>query len=397
MTKKWAAIAAIGIVIGMGAYFLFSNRNISVTTGKALQPKASSTSVVSDKEASTTSDIKVNEPLKNPPAIAKGLYLTGWVAGSSARQDQIIALMKKNGLNSVVVDIKDYSGHVSYAMDVPEVKKSGADKELRMGDPFNMIRKFHENGIYVIGRISTFQDPILAKAHPEWAMLNTATGKPWADRKGLSWMDPAAKPVWDYDIAIAKDAFNRGFDEINFDYVRFASDGNLKSIGFPVWDKVTPKHQVIADFFRYVREQLAGKTISADLFGLTAVNSDDLGIGQVIEDAYKNFDYVSPMIYPSHFANGFIGYQNPAQYPYEVIKYSMEKALAKLDRLQASSTPEVKLAKLRPWLQVFDMGAVYDKSKVDAQIRATEQVLATSTANGGWLLWDAANTYTPLK
>jgi hypothetical protein len=163
--------------------------------------------------------------------------------------------------------------------------------------------------------------------------------------------------------------------------------------------------------------------LSADLFGLSTVNTDDLGIGQVIEDAYKYFDYVSPMVYPSHYAAGFLGYQNPAKFPYEVIRYSLEKALARLQTMtmamtndnESSTAPSSSstvivpkfVAKLRPWLQDFDLGAVYDASMVKKEIQSTEDVLekgsttislppgASASGNfGGWLLWDPANIYT---
>ena len=139
------------------------------------------------------------------------------------------------------------------------------------------------------------------------------------DKSGLSWIDPAAKESWDYNIDIAKDALNKGFDELNFDYVRFPSDGNLKDMSFPFWDEETPKHLIIRQFFKYLRQELSDAKISIDLFGLSTVSSDDLGVGQVIEDAFEYSDYVCPMVYSSHYAYGFIGFENPAEYPYEVV------------------------------------------------------------------------------
>ena len=172
--------------------------------------------------------------------------------------------------------------------------------------------------------------------------------------------------------------------------------------------------------FKYLRESLSGAKISADLFGYTTVIYNDLGIGQVIEDAYANFDYISPMVYPSHFTSGFIGYKSPAKYPYEVVKYSMEKALQRLKSQESGvrnstttitgSTDDLTpntynlKAKLRPWLQDFNLGATYDAAMVRKQIQATYDAFPTSstrnqepgTSNpfGGWLLWSAANIYT---
>jgi hypothetical protein len=315
--------------------------------------------------------------------------------------------------------VKDYSGYVSYVTGIPEVRASGAEGELRIIRPNALLKRLHDNGIYVIARVSVFQDPILAHARPELALRHASSGEIWEDRKGLAWMDPASREVWDYNVAIARDAYDRGFDEINFDYIRFASDGDLDAIQYPIWDEVTYKSTVISAFFKYLREELPEAIISADLFGLTTVNRGDLGIGQVIESAYRYFDYVCPMVYPSHYASGFLGFANPAEHPYDVVRYSMDAALWKFERMQEETVPrEIKTvtgsgeatstvvyepryehisAKLRPWLQDFDLGATYDADKVRMQIQAVDDALAngsTTDRYAGWLLWDPSNVYT---
>lgn len=362
----------------------------------------SSEGIVENITSGKTPVFVAGDRLPNPPEEVKAIYLTGWSAGSAKKVQSSIDLINRTELNAVVIDIKDYSGLVSYYMDIPLVKESGADKEIRIANPGEVIKKFHEAGIYVIGRITVFQDPILAKAKPEWAMKNKTTGKIWTDNKGLAWMDPAGSGTWDYVISIAKDATAMGFDEINFDYIRFASDGALGNIAYPYWDQKIPRHEIINSFFEYLRKNLPDTIISADLFGLATVNNDDLGIGQVIEDAYKNFDYVAPMVYPSHYAPGFIGIKKPAEYPYEVMKYSLDKALSKWLRLAegSSSTPAIpkeKLGKLRPWIQDFDMGAKYDAAMVKKEFQAVYDSLRNSTTSytyAGWLIWDPSNTYT---
>ncbi|MDO8302787.1 MAG: putative glycoside hydrolase, partial [Sedimentisphaerales bacterium] len=163
-------------------------------------------------------DISFQPQLQNPPSIVKAIYLTGWSAGSAKKVDETIAMIKRTELNAVVIDVKDYSGFVSYGMDIPMIKEDGAMKDLRMRAPNAVIKKFHDAGIYVIARVTVFQDPILAKYKPEWALQSSATGKLWLDNLGLAWMDPAGKGTWDYVISIAKDAAARGFDEVNFDY-----------------------------------------------------------------------------------------------------------------------------------------------------------------------------------
>ncbi len=424
------------LALGAGIFLFHGERNVSlrpVPTASATSsisgtPSLSSSPLVSSSASAPAlsngltlnppDDIPDQAPLANPPAVMKGMYITGWSAGSVKKMASLRALMERTELNAVVIDVKDYSGYLSYRTAVPEVRAAGAEREIRIARPNAVIKELHDHGIYVIGRVTVFQDPILARAHPEWAMKDKATGKVWTDQKGLAWMDPAAKGVWEYVASIAKDALRRGFDEINFDYVRFASDGNLEKISFPAWDGKTPRSAVIKNFFSYLRESLPGAKISADLFGLATMNHDDLGIGQVIEDAYRYFDYVSPMTYPSHYAPGFLGYKNPARYPYEVMKYSVDAARVRLEalaaqrRLAAASSSETAaiaaaagssprpLSRLRPWVQDFNLGAIYTAPMVRKQIDAIEDSLRIPSSTemapefGGWLLWDPANNYT---
>jgi hypothetical protein len=391
-------------------------------------PQASSTPNVPETAGGTSTapgsapqaivtDIPYQPQLSDPPAIVKGIYLTNWTAGYEKRLASLEALVGRTELNAMVIDVKDYSGYVAYRTGIPDFLKSGAENDIRISKPNTLIKRLHDKGIYLIARISVFQDSVLAKAHPEWAVMNGSSGKVWTDRKGLAWLDAAAEPVWDYHIALASDALARGFDEVNFDYIRFPSDGDLAVATYPFWDEKTARHKTIAKFFAYVREKMPGAKLSADLFGLTTSASDDLGIGQRIEDGYQYFDFVSPMVYPSHFASGYGGYKNPASNPYEVIKLSMEAGLRKLtahieksilpEPASATSTatstpptaPEITPAlaaeygKLRPWLQVFDLGAVYDAAKIDAQIRAADEVLGSTPHYAGWLLWDPSNNY----
>jgi hypothetical protein len=388
------------LVLG-GAVALVSLRPHTEEVLPAAAPIVSGLPVAGVPEVSSTEPVapvvfapRINMPT---PSEVRGVYLTGWSAGSPVRRAATIALMEKLGLNTVVVDIKDYSGYVSYKMpNVPEVAAVGADREVRIADPDAMLRDFHSKGIYVIGRVTVFQDPIFAAGRPDLALTSSSTGKTWYDNKGLAWLDAAGEDTWIYVEDIAKDGFARGFDEINFDYIRFPSDGSLKSAIYPFYKKTDSKHAVIGRFFTHLRTALQGEVISADLFGLTASAADDLGIGQVIEDAFPNFDYISPMVYPSHFANGSYGYKNPADVPYQIIQRSMSDAISKRNAYMLQN-PGAPAARLRPWFQAFDLGARYDKAKIEAQIEGAKAAFASSTdASDGWLFWDPKNTYTDL-
>src|SRR3989344_5547830 len=149
--------------------------------------------------------------------------------------------------------------------------------------------------------------------------MSSTTGMLWRDHKNLPWIDVAAREAWDYNIAIAREALERGFDEVNFDYVRFAADGDLSDIRYPFWDMKTSRRKVLKDFWEYVRNALPGKLLSVDLFGLTTVNTDDLGIGQKLENAFPYFDDIAPMLYPSHYYSGTFNFKSPADHPYEVV------------------------------------------------------------------------------
>jgi hypothetical protein len=424
---------ALAAAIILGGVFLFARPSATmvtpgltsdtptiIETSSPVMPAATGTLAASAADVMAPTDGDCNVPpqpqLANPPSVIKAVYLTGWSAGSAAKLRSIINLVTSTELNAVVIDIKDYSGYVSYAMDVPEVRASGAEDQIRIACMNGVVKELHDNGIYVIGRITDFQDPILAKAHPEWAMHNKTTGAVWTDNNGLAWLDPAEQPVRDYMASIAKDAFGRGFDEVNFDYVRFASDGALGNIVYPAWDGKTPKAAVIADYFKFLRQSFPTERISADLFGLSTVNSDDLGIGQVIQSAYEYFDYVCPMVYPSHYATGFLGYEYPAAYPYQVIAYSLEHGLVKLLAMGTPANTSSTLAfarafdlgavpptKLRPWLQDFNLGepgapgTIYTADMVRQEKQAVYDTIDTATSSqyyGGWMLWNAANNYT---
>ncbi|MDP3724877.1 MAG: putative glycoside hydrolase [Nanoarchaeota archaeon] len=338
-------------------------------------------------------------PLENPPKIIRAIYLTAWSAGNPATIDNVIVRVKDSEINAVVIDIKDHTGVLSYRADIEEVNRMNA-WESRIKDVNGVIKKLHDAGIYVIARITVFQDPMLTVWRPDLAIHDTrkissstpiSSSTIWLDNHKAGWLDPAARPAWEYVAAIAKDASSRGFDELNFDYIRFPSDAGLQYTHFLSWDENTRRETAIRNFFSYLRQELPNVVISADVFGQTTVTyTSDMGIGQVLEDAYDYFDVTSPMLYPSHYVKNFLGLDNAAARPYEVVKFSMEHALKRL-RNTATSTRE--RAKIRPWLQDFDLGGVpYTPEMVRAQIEATKDAMGASYA--GYYLWDPSNTYT---
>lgn len=319
------------------------------------------------------------------PEQVKAVYVTACVAATPSWREKLLKLADDTEINSIVVDIKDYTGTISFEPDNAALKEKNGGTGCRVKDMRQFVEEAHRRGVYVIGRITVFQDPHYTKAHPELAVRSLSTGGVWKDHKGLSFIDVGAKDYWDYIIAIAKDSYNAGFDELNFDYIRFPSDGNMKDVSY-TWSGTTTKSVMLKSFFSYLRGNLSGTgvVLSADLFGMTTTNKDDLNIGQILEDALMYFDYVAPMVYPSHYPPNFNGWKNPNQYAYEVVNFSMSRAVERA--VAASTTP----LKLRPWLQDFDYGGNYGPTEVRAQIKATYDAGLTS-----WMLWDPGNKYTP--
>ncbi len=330
----------------------------------------------------TPEPIKIAKREKMKEKEIYGLYLTSYSASRMEKIDQIINFMKGSQLNAVVIDIKDYSGVLSYDSNIPLVNESKTDRDTIKDVPA-LIKKLHDNNIYAIARQTVFQDPELSDKKPAWAVKNSATGGVWRDNKGLAWLDPTIKDNWKYNLDIAKEAIDFGFDEINFDYVRFPSDGKMALMRFANLENNT-KAGVMKNFFQYLHDNLKDEPayISGDLFGFTTERTDDMQIGQVIEDAALYFDYVCPMVYPSHYPSGYLNFDNPAAHPYEVVKIALTKGEESL-----SVVKNVR-AKIRPWLQNFDMGAVYTPEMIDLQIKASKEAGAY-----GYMLWNARNVY----
>jgi hypothetical protein len=371
------AVSFVLIALGCVAWRLWPVHEISYGGASMIGTSTAATSTAS--EASTT-PVFVATHVASPSEV-RAVYFTSWSAGTPSFQKEMFSLVQGTRVNSVVIDVKDYSGRISFSMNDPLIQTIGSVQE-RIPDIEGMIAKLHEEGIYVIGRVAVFQDPYIVTVHPEWAVRNKDTGGVWRDAGGAYWVDPDNQGMWKYISTIATQAYAAGFDEINFDYVRFPSDG----VSTAVFDKSasTTKEDVITSFFSYLHDTLSprGIPISADIFGQTTSDPGDMGIGQHFENVLPYFDYVDPMVYPSHYIDGFIGYAKPAQHPYQIVKYALDQAVARADA--ASSSP----SKIRPWLQAFDLGAIYTPMMVHEQMEAT----ADAGANG-WLLWNAGAIY----
>lgn len=318
------------------------------------------------------------------PEVVKGIYMTSCVASMPSWREKLVKLVEDTEINSIIIDIKDYTGTISFKSDNLLLKTGG--KGCIVSDMAEFVDSMHKKNIYAIGRITVFQDPYYTNKRPDLA-IKKASDKSvvWKDRKGLSFIDVGAKEYWDYIVMLSEESYAKiGFDELNFDYIRFPSDGDMKNIYY-TFSNSRKKADVLKDFFSYLHDKLKGTGVimSADLFGMTTTNKDDLNIGQILEYTEPYFDYIAPMVYPSHYPSGFKNFKDVNAHPYEIVKFSMDEASKRL--IAASSTPN----KLRPWLQDFDYPVTYTSDMVRKQKQAVYDAGLKS-----WMLWDPANKYT---
>lgn len=321
----------------------------------------------------------------------KGLYLTGWTAGSKEKLNHYIKLADETELNAFVIDIKNDDGIVSYESGVSEVIKNETFEKKY--NPDTLIKTLHDKGIYVIGRVVCFRDPAFSKKNPDRAVKHKDGGL-WKEEKKdaeITWLNPYDKRNWQYVLDIAKEAAGKGFDEIQFDYVRFPY-GDRSKMDFGADGFV--KHEVINDFLALAREEMPETTLSADIFGIVCVSPEDReDIGQYLELIGKNMDYISPMTYPALYARGQIvngvKFPNPDLEPYDVVYQTLLMAKKRL------SDEEDYRAEVRPFIQAFSASwlakgswQTYGAKQYKQQIKAV-----MDAGYEQWIFWDANNRY----
>jgi hypothetical protein len=309
------------------------------------------------------------------PTEVRGVHVTMALAGVPGKLDEYIA-MQDSGLNTVELDVKDENGEIAFLANVPLARKVGAVK--RYYNPQLAVAKVHAAGLYLIGRVVTFEDPALSAGAPELA-IRRADGSRWLNSAGLGWTNPYDRRVWKYNVDIAEQAARLGFDEIQFDYVRFPSDGDISQIRFPGVHS-QPMGWTIPLFLKYARSRLKplGVRISVDVFGLSATR--DLGIAQFPRRIAPFVDTIYPMVYPSHYVSGEYNIIDPNSRPGTTVAYSLRDFR---DKLRGRKT------KLIPWLQDFSLGRTYTLADVQDEIQA-----ARLEHVKGFMLWNAAGVYT---
>jgi hypothetical protein len=341
-------------------------------TGLSPSAEAQLQTAISDK---TTAQINFS---RKPPFV-RGIHLTSWVAGSKKARVYTDTVLNETEVNTVVIDMKEYRGEVyvkgvkeademkTYVSAVPDLKEYLASLKAR--------------GIYTVARIVCFKDDLMARRRPEWA-VKSSSGGIWLDRSKNAWLDPFNKNNWHYLISIAKECAAAGFEEIQFDYIRFPSDGNIKLCRYSKPHTPESAGQALHGFLTEAYSQLKplNVDVSIDIFGLVTTDTHDMGIGQKLLNLTESVDYVCPMVYPSHYNPGEYNLADPDLSPYETVYYSLNGAKKRLGE---------SFKKLRPYLQDFSLKHHYGAKQVRDQIQA-----AYDNDIGDWILWNPRCKYT---
>jgi hypothetical protein len=383
---RWAASALVLVVLAACG-------ESGGGPGKAKEGTADSAAVAATGEDSAAQQrARFGNRVARPDSI-RALYVNGWAAGGRTRMRELIRIADETEINAFVVDIKESDTYLTHdSTGIALAKEIGADTMPRSKWLPELVDTLIAHGIYPIARIVVFKDRMLAERKPELAIRHT-DGSVWLDQKGKPWVNPYDRRVWDYNIAIAREALDMGFSEIQWDYVRFpdVTEARRRTMAFPGSNGV-PRDENIAAFIRYSREQLAEYQVpvTADVFGLVTHLEGDVGIGQNWEKVITTADAVLPMVYPSHYFGGVYGFSAPNAHPYEMVRISMQDAV---ERTRAVQQRGQKTGEIIPWLQAFTAdylrdGITYSASHLRQQIAATYDSGLKS-----WVLWNPGSKY----
>ena len=333
---------------------------------------------------------KINYPDNPKRNNVRGVYLTVYSAASEKKMNEMIALAKRTPINAFVIDVKDDGGKLLFKTEAEKKYLGVSFDKYPVNDIQKFIQKLKDNNIYVIARIVSFKDPRYAKKNPDKAIIKLADGKPYTNSDGVIWVSAHDRNLWEYNVAVAKEAAKAGFNEIQFDYVRFpASNGGKldKQLNYRNTNGES-KPETIAKYLKYARKELSplGVYIAADVYGQVGSSSDDMGLGQHWEVIANEVDFICPMAYPSHYGKGVYGLSVPDANPYTTIYRST------LDGVNRNNNIDYP-ANVRPWLQAFTAKWVkghinYGKNEIDAQVKALKDLGIDE-----YLLWSPSNKY----
>lgn len=385
------SIASIVLIIGIGYFAFYQFKNINNDEKKD--------NLSSDEGDFSNKQLSFDNYMSQPPIDysvflkpkkLKAIYVTGWKAGSSKYIDELIEIANTTEINAMVIDVKSDDGYITFDMDIPIANEIGATNNAGIRNIEELMDKLRENNIYPIARIVVFKDPYLAEKRPDLAIKNK-DGTIFRS-KGVAWANPYNKEVWDYVMDISKEAAKVGFKEIQFDYIRFEENLKVELADLGPLANEKSKMEIINDFTEYAVKQLKplGVFVSADVFGTVITSKIDAEIvGQDYVEMAKHLDYICPMIYPSHYADGSFGIAYPDLQPYEIVLRSMEASNEKLAQIPEGEHRAI----VRPWLQDFTASWI-DHYQPYGPKQVREQIQATYDAGlDEWILWSPSNRY----
>ena len=384
---------------------LFASYNANIIDAKTLQPikdamiSDASTTIKSDGNGSfqvdsnTTFHIKAygykrfsfdsnstKKEIKLEPITVKALYLTFWGANLNSKTiKKVLNIVDKTQVNALVIDVKNAHGLTSFKTGFKQANKYGAARQKTIDNIEKFMKLMKEKNIYTIARVVVFKDELQASHNPDYA-IKKLNGKIWRNGDKMAWVNPYDKRSHEYTIAIAEEAAKVGFDEINFDYIRFPAKRGLK---FSKKNTQKNRTEAISNFLDLAQNRLKkyGTFISVDTYGNVCWEKGDVGIGQTIDSLAKHADYICPMLYPSGFSEGSFNVKHPSEHPYIVIYRSLKH-----------NEKVINLKRMRPWLQSFRDYAhkrrYYKKFEITQQIKATEDVNSS-----GWMMWAPSSKY----
>ena len=325
---------------------------------------------IAQKNATIYASLEFNKFKKEHDEI-RGVYFNGYLFNNLNKRESIEEILMSTNVNTLVIDVKTDNGHILFDTDVEEVSYLNNERVKFSKNEIQDLREIKD--LYLIARLVVFQDPLFAKFFPDEAVFDSRLNKPYS-QNGQFFLDPSSEKVQNYIVNIAVEACRLGFDEIQYDYIRYP-DSNNKFMRFDTKNDFENRVNNINSFLSKSRKMLhnEGCLLSADTFGYILTNKQDGGIGQNLESIVENVDFISPMVYPSHYTNGFFGYQNPNKHPYEVITAALTDAL---DR-------GIDKDKIRPFLQGFWHS--------NEDIR--NNIKAASDLKMDWLIWNILSVY----
>ena len=329
-------------------------------------------------------DDQMTKDVALTPFQARAIYTPAAIFEGAGRLDEQLDLIERTEVNAMVIDVKETNGNLYWATDLAAAAAVGAVMEQPLLALDDVLPKLKAQGIYTIARMVVMKDNTLGRQRPELAVNNVATGEPWRDYGGGVWLDPYNPGVAEYIAALAGDLADKGFDEVQLDYVRFFSDGDYALADTNLPNTQSFRLPAIRRLFRLVSDALVTKRafLSADVFPISFIATDDQGIGQRPEVIMPYVDYFSPMVYPSHYGPFSFGFEVPNNHPYDVI----DKTLEIMNEQRAGLRMVI-----RPWIQDFGYGPFppYTAAQVLEEMRA-----ASDNGAEGWMIWNAVAHFT---